>query len=173
LGIYLPLFVVQWGLVLYVSRVGRPRNALPALLGERWAPPRRAALDLLIAAVGWGFLLFCEVAWARLFATTSATSVASMLPQAWPERLAWVIVASSVGFCEEVVYRGYLQTQLAAFTGRVGVAVVLHAEQGAGTALRFGAYGLAFGALARWRRSLLPGIVCHAWTDLASGLLRP
>jgi uncharacterized protein len=181
LGIYLPLFVVQWGLVLYVSRVGRPHNALPALLGERWATPRRAALDLLLAAVGWGFLLFCEVAWARLFATTSATSVASMLPQAWPERLAWVIVASSVGFCEEVVYRGYLQTQLAAFTGRVGVAVVLqaalfglaHAEQGAGTALRFGAYGLAFGALARWRRSLLPGIVCHAWTDLASGLLRP
>lgn len=181
LGIYLPMLVVQWGLVLYVCRVGRPRNALPALLGQRWSGPRRAALDLLLALAGWGLLLGCEVAWARLFATKAAASVTTMLPQTWPERLAWVVVAASVGFGEEVVYRGYLQTQLTAFTGRAGAGVILqgllfglaHAEQGAGAALRFAGYGLAFGALARWRRSLLPGIACHAWTNIASGLLRP
>jgi hypothetical protein len=37
---------------------------------------------------------------------------------------------------------------------------------------RIALYGVGFGALARWRRSLAPGIVCHVWTDLASGLLR-
>jgi uncharacterized protein len=92
-----------------------------------------------------------------------------------------VIVAASVGFGEELVFRGYLQTQLTAFTGSAGVGIVLqavlfgivHAEQGATTAARLAVYGLAFGALARWRRSLLPGIACHAWTDVASGLLRP
>lgn len=181
LGIYLPMLVVQWGLVLYVCRVGRPRNALPDLLGRRWRTPRRVALDLSLALAGWGLLLVCELAWARLFATRAAPSVTTMLPQTWPERLAWVVVAVSVGFCEEVVYRGYLQTQLRACTGRAGVAVILqaalfgiaHAEQGAGTATRLAVYGLAFGALAQWRRSLLPGIACHAWTDVASGLLRP
>ncbi len=181
LGVYVPMLVVQWGLVLYVCRVGRPRNALPDLLGQRWANPRRAALDLSLALVGWGLLLACEVAWARLFATRAAPSVTTMLPQTWPERLAWVIVAASVGFGEELVYRGYLQTQLTAFTGSAGVGIVLqavlfgiaHAEQGASTAARLAVYGLAFGALARWRRSLLPGIACHAWTDVASGLLRP
>ncbi len=38
--------------------------------------------------------------------------------------------------------------------------------------IRLAAYGLALGALARWRRSLLPGILCHVAIDLASGLLR-
>ncbi|WP_437760941.1 CPBP family intramembrane glutamic endopeptidase [Sorangium sp. So ce1389] len=46
-----------------------------------------------------------------------------------------------------------------------------HGEQGWGAMARIAAYGLAFGALARWRQSLWPGILCHAWTNLASGLL--
>jgi hypothetical protein len=85
----------------------------------------------------------------------------------------------TVGVCEEVVYRGYLQTQLAAFTGRAGLAVVLqaalfgmaHGEQGLAVVVRFTLYGVVFGALARWRRSLLPGIAAHIGIDLASGLL--
>ena len=47
-----------------------------------------------------------------------------------------------------------------------------HGEQGASAAARAALYGAGLGALARWRRSLAPGIVCHVWTDLASGLLR-
>jgi membrane protease YdiL (CAAX protease family) len=104
--------------------------------------------------------------------------VAAMRPGTASARVAWAIVAGSVGLSEEVVFRGYLQTQLAAFTGRWAVAWMLqavlfglaHAEQGAAAMVRLAGYGLALGALARWRKSLLPGIVCHVWTDLASGL---
>ena len=103
-----------------------------------------------------------------------------MLPHTWTERVAWGLVSLCVGVSEEVVYRGYLQTQLAAFTGHARVAMVLqavlfgiaHGEQGASAVARLAIYGLAFGALARFRRSLLPGIACHVWTNLASGWLR-
>ena len=178
-AVYPQMLLVAWGLLFYVCRVGRPRNALPALLGERWKSPGRALTDVTLATSGWLLLKACELLWMRLFATEASASVTAMLPHSGPECVAWVIVSLSVGFSEEVVFRGYLQTQLTAFTGRAGVALVLqavlfglsHAEQGPGAMLRLAGYGLALGALARWRRSLLPGILCHVWTNVASGLL--
>ncbi len=178
---YVPMLLVQGGLVAYVSRVGRPRSVLRALLGAGWNSLGRAAADLAIALAGWALLLACEFAWARLFATGTPASVTSLLPHTLSERLAWLVVSLCVGCSEEIVFRGYLQTQLTAFTKRPLLALLLqgalfglaHAEQGAGAVLRLALYGVAFGALARWRKSLLPGMACHAWTDLASGLLRP
>jgi membrane protease YdiL (CAAX protease family) len=177
---YLPMIVAAWALLLYVCRIGRPRNQLSALLGQTWDSPARAAADIALALSGWFLITTFELAWARWVATGAGASVAAMLPHTWLDGLAWAFVSVSVGFCEEVVFRGYLQTQLTAFTGRAGVAMVLqaalfgvaHGEQGAAAMVRIALYGLAFGALARWRRSLLPGIVCHVWTDLVSGLLR-
>jgi hypothetical protein len=33
-------------------------------------------------------------------------------------------------------------------------------------------YGLLAGVLAYWRRTLRPGILAHAWQDVAAGLLQ-
>ncbi|RYE87891.1 MAG: CPBP family intramembrane metalloprotease [Myxococcales bacterium] len=180
-SVYLPMVIVQVGLVIYVARVGRPQSALGALIGRRWGTPARAAVDVALGLLAWLLILGGEVAWARWSRVTTATSVTAMLPHTWPERLAWVVVASIVGFSEEVVYRGYLQTQLTAFTRSALAGIVLqaalfglaHGEQGPAVMVRFALYGLGFGALARWRQSLLPGVVGHVWTDAASGLLRP
>jgi membrane protease YdiL (CAAX protease family) len=176
--IYMQMLLVAWGLLVYVCRVGRPRSALRALLGEGWKSVGRAGTDLALAASGWLLLEACELAWTRLSSTGASASVAAMLPHTALERVTWVAVSASVAFSEEVVYRGYFQKQLTALTGRAGVAWLLqgalfglaHGEQGASAVLRLTGYGLALGALARWRRSLLPGILCHAWTNVASGL---
>ncbi len=32
-------------------------------------------------------------------------------------------------------------------------------------------YGALFGLLAWWRRSLRPGMIAHAWTDIFSGVI--
>ena len=178
-AVYLPIVVVAWGLLFYVCRIGRRRNALPSLLGERWTTARRAATDVGIAAVGWILLKGFELGWAHTFSSGAGAGVSAMLPQTWLERAAWVVLAASVGFSEEVVFRGYLQTQLRAFTGRTIVAILLqavlfgiaHGEQGIGAMARIAVYGLGFGVLAWWRRSLLPGIILHVWTDLFSGLV--
>ena len=180
-SVYLPLLVVQWGLVLYVGRVGRAASALRALLGAPWTSARRACADLALAATGWVVIKAIEAAWAHVGTGATAPSVTALLPNTAPEALWWVLVSVSVGFCEEVVFRGYFLTQFEAFTGRASLAVALqaalfglaHGEQGASAVARVALYGVGLGALARWRRSLAPGIVCHVWTNLASGLLRP
>jgi uncharacterized protein len=174
---YLPLLLVNWALVGYCSRLFRPRNALPALLGEPWRSVRRACTDLALALAAGLVIRALEVAASHLRPGRNA-AIASLLPSTGAERLTWALVAVSVGFCEEVVYRGYLQSQLTAFTRSraLGVALqaalfgVAHLEQGPAAALRIAVYGLGFGVLADCRRSLLPGIACHIGIDLASGL---
>ncbi|MEI9942579.1 MAG: CPBP family intramembrane glutamic endopeptidase [Pseudomonadota bacterium] len=178
-GQYLPLLLVNGLLVLYVARLFRPRNALPQLLGRRWRGAADAVGDVLYAALTFALIAAIEAITRPLFAGRNA-AVSALLPSTEAERLTWLLVASGVGFCEEVVYRGYLQTQLSAFTRSPSLGLMLqavlfglaHLEQGAGAALRIGAYGLVLGVLARRRASLLPGIACHIGIDLASGLLR-
>ena len=177
---YLPLLLVQWGITFYVCRVGRPASALRGLLGAPWTSARRVGVDVALAAVGYGLIKATELACSHAGAGETASSVSVLLPQGAVEGVAWVVVAASVGFCEEVVFRGYLFRQFEALSGRAWIAVasqavlfgVAHGEQGASAAARIALYGVGFGALARWRRSLAPGIACHVWTNLASGLLR-
>ena len=174
---YLPLLLVNGGLLLYTCRLFRARNALPDLLGQRWHGARRAALDLALSLLACVLIQGLEVAFVRHFGVGRNAAVSALLPRTGAERLVWALVAVGVGFCEEVVYRGYLQTQLAAFTGSVRWGVLLqaalfgiaHAEQGWGSALRIAGYGLVFGILARVRRSLLPSIASHVILDLAAG----
>ncbi|MEO6601167.1 MAG: CPBP family intramembrane glutamic endopeptidase [Polyangiaceae bacterium] len=180
LGQYFPLLLVNWGLTLYVSRLFLPRWTLPELLGRHWHGARQVAVDLALASAVFAFVELFEALAVHALATRRNAALAALLPSTEAERLTWLLVAVSVGFGEEVVYRGYLQRQLAAFTGRASIGIVLsavlfgiaHAEQGYGSAARAALYGLALGVLARARRSLLPGIVCHVAIDLVSGLAR-
>ena len=174
---YLPLLLVNGGLVLYTCRLFRAHSALPSLLGQRWHSLWRATVDVLLALLACALIQGLEAASVQHFGAGRNAAVSALLPSTEAERLVWLLVAVSVGFCEEVVYRGYLQTQLAAFTGsvRAGVALqavlfgIAHAEQGGGSALRIAGYGLVFGVLAQLRRSLLPSIVSHIVIDVAAG----
>jgi VanZ family protein len=49
---------------------------------------------------------------------------------------------------------------------------VSHGYQGVRACVTISVYGLFFGALARMNRSLRPGMIAHAWTDVAAGLFR-
>jgi membrane protease YdiL (CAAX protease family) len=166
--------------LLYVARLFRTHNALPELLGRRWASGARAAVDLVLAASACVLIQLLQVTFTQHSEVGRNAAIAALLPSTEAERLAWVLVAVSVGFCEEVVFRGYLQTQLAAFTGSKILGIVLqaalfgiaHAEQGLPAALHIACYGLILGALAQLRRSLLPGIATHVAIDLLSGFWR-
>ena len=164
-----------------VSRLFLSRNMLLELLGDvRWHGARRAAVDLALAAAVFAFVELFEALSTHGLSAGRNAAPSALLPRTEAERLTWVLVAFSVGFCEEVVYRGYLQRQLAALTGRASVGIaaaavlfgIAHAEQGFGPATRIALYGLVLGGLARSRRSLLPGIVCHVAIDLAGALAR-
>jgi len=174
-SVYAPMMVTQWGLFFYVTRVARSENALPYLLGRGRSPVVHVAL----AAGIWFFVECAELGYGRLFGSTGTDVARAMLPVTPAERLTWVAVSISAGFCEEVVYRGYIQAQLLLSTGSIALALVAqallsgvaHADQGVAAAARFAAYGFAFGAVAFARRSLIPCILAHVGIDLTSGLL--
>jgi membrane protease YdiL (CAAX protease family) len=162
-AVYVPAILVQVGLVYYVTRAFRPRSVLRDLVG-------RARMGDIVVAFA---LAACVIASELVFAHPNNGALA-ILPRTGPERAVWLLVAMTVGFAEELVYRGYFITQIRAFTGSAAVAIALqailfaiaHANQGAGAMLRFGVYAFAFGVVASWRRSLVAVIACHVGIDV-------
>lgn len=177
---YLPLIFVNLGLVVYTTQLFRNGNALPGLLGKAFDTPRRAALDLALAFGCCALICALEFSYQKLFGVRHNAALAKMLPSTEAERLTWLLVAPCVGFCEEVVYRGYLRVQLEAITGSRALGVLLqavlfgaaHLDRGLAFGARAAIYGVIFGVLAEARRSLWPGIACHASLDLAGALMR-
>jgi len=102
-----------------------------------------------------------------------------LLPRTYSEMAAWVALSVTAGFCEELIFRGYLQRQFLALTGKAQAAVVLqalvfgaaHLYQGWKGAVTITVYGALFGALAVWRKSLRPGMIQHASQDTFTGIL--
>jgi membrane protease YdiL (CAAX protease family) len=106
------------------------------------------------------------------------------LPATMAERLFWIFISFTAGFCEEVVYRGFcirvlqgrnIRTWLAvgiatlAFFFMHAPSVVIGDWKVTLTAfLIIYGLGLLFSVLFLWRRSLVPGICLHTLIDLAN-----
>jgi len=179
---YLSLMALEWGLVLYVWRAGLrgDASALRELVGGRWASPWHVLRDAALALAVWGLWGALDRLMDAWRGGEHAASVASWLPQGPLEIALWVALSISAGFAEELVFRGYLQRQLRAMTGSAAVATLLqallfgisHGYQGLRATAKITTYALLLTALAAWRRSLRPGMLAHAWTDVASGAFR-
>jgi membrane protease YdiL (CAAX protease family) len=170
--LYLSALIVDWASVYYVWRGTRRRVALGSLVGGRWQTPGAIVTDIVIAAALWGLWMSVELA------LPDTNNVQSLLPHTPLELIAWMPVAVSAGYCEELVFRGYFQRQFHALTGSAAAAVVLqavvfgvgHFYEGAWAVVKITLYGLLFGVLAAWRKSLLPGMLAHAWSDIFAAL---
>jgi membrane protease YdiL (CAAX protease family) len=175
---YLPLLVVNWALLLYVCRLGRPRFAFAELAGLRAATPARVLGDVGLALLAASLLVAGETGWRFAFGNAENAATSALLPSTPVERVVWCAVAVSVGVAEEVVYRGYLASELARWTssragGVLGQALLFalaHGEQGPSAMLRFFVYAVGLGALALARGSLVPGMLAHVGIDLVAGL---
>jgi len=180
--LYLSLIAMEWGLVLYVVRGGlrRTGTSLRDLVGGRWSGPRDVARDVVLAFAAWAAWTLALGMATRMAGPANAASVRSLLPQHPLDRALWVALSVSAGFAEEVVFRGYLFTQFRALTRSSTLALILqavlfgvsHGYQGVRACVTISVYGLFFGALALRSRSLRPGMIAHAWTDIAAGLFR-
>ena len=102
--------------------------------------------------------------------------VAPLRPQDSFEVALWIALCVTAGICEEIVFRGYLQRQLGALAHSVTAGIVLqaivfgfsHGYQGLKSMMMITIYGALFGILAWWRKSLVPGMLAHFWTDASS-----
>jgi membrane protease YdiL (CAAX protease family) len=152
---------------------------LSDVIGGRWT---RGLYVLRDVGLGIAFILIFGGAvqvLTHVLNVDSPPSMLEMLPQTRFELIAWVLVSLTGGFCEEVIFRGYLLRQLAALTHSVVAGIVLqalvfglaHGYQGWKLMSLIALYGACFGVLAHWRGSLRPGIIGHALQDIAGGFL--
>ena len=180
--LYVSLVAGEWGLVYYVWKGGLRRSgvSLLQLIGGQWTSLRAVFVDVALAFGLWIVWQGFSFLWVRWPGAGQARSISPLLPNGMMEGALWVLLSITAGISEEIVFRGYLQRQLTAFTGRASLALVLqaavfgiaHGYQGVHACLSIAIYGAMFTLLALWRKSLRPGMIAHAWTDIAGGLLR-
>ena len=182
---YASIILIEW-LIVGLVWVGlrRQRVSLRELVGGRWDNFETALID---AAIAFGFWLAALVVLiAAAFAlgiahTTPAEmrrTVGFLAPHNGTELLAWMAVCLTAGFCEEVIFRGFFQRQFSALLRTPWAGVVLqgvlfgasHGYQGTRHMAQLAVFGILFGILALWRRSLRPGMIAHAWQDIFSGV---
>jgi membrane protease YdiL (CAAX protease family) len=178
LPLYLCLIAVELALVRFVIIGIRARGyKLIDLFGERWGSASRVLVDLLLAVATVALLRYLGPLLYQFFGHW-ATTTGFLLPTTRAESVVWIAVSIAAGVCEETVYRGYLQRQLWSLTKSLWVALVLqavifgsaHIYQGRKPAVIAAIYGLIFGLVAAWRRSIIPGTIAHAITDVLGGL---
>ncbi len=104
-----------------------------------------------------------------------------VFPQDCVERLAFFAVVVTVAFCEEWIYRGFIQRMFhdwgsTALVGIVASAVLFagaHLYQGRRGLLSTFAVGLLFSVVRWWTGSLIPSIAAHFVADLTAGYFSP
>lgn len=182
LQLYLSLIAMEWALIYYVWKVGlrRTGTSLRELIGGRWGSARDVAVDVALGLLVWGVWTAISWAWDRWLGPGQAASVAGMLPRSALQIGLWIGVSTSAGIAEELVFRGYFQRQFEASTHSRWVAWLLqaalfgisHGYQGVVACMKIAVFGALFGLLAMRRGSLRPGMIGHAWTDVAAGIFR-
>jgi CAAX protease family protein len=181
---HLPLYLSIAGLQLLFAwfinlGIRTHGNTLLDLLGHRWRSVFDAGKDLTLAVAFVVFLRGCTIILQTLIGP-SFTKATFLLPIGPMESSLWIVVSIIAGLCEELVYRGYLQRQLWALIQSFPLALLLqacifaaaHIYQGWKPALITGFYGIAFGLLAAWRRSIIPGAMAHSLIDIIGGFAR-
>jgi membrane protease YdiL (CAAX protease family) len=184
---YILTLAWEWLLVGFIVWGTRRRGVrLRDLTGGRWQTPEDALLDFGIAFGFWLVALTVLFLMSVLLGLAHPAQIAEakkqiepLMPRTSAELALWIALSATAGFCEEIMFRGYLQTQFAAFTRSSAAAVLLqavvfgagHAYQGARRIPLIAVYGLLFGLLALWRRSLRPGMIGHTLQDAFSGIV--
>jgi uncharacterized protein len=166
--------------------VRRRGGSIRELIAGRWQTPEDFLLDVAIAGGYWLVALgvLAGLAFAFGLAGQAETDAArktlfALAPSTRGELALFVGLSCVAGFVEEIVFRGYLQRQLAtlaAGSAVIGIAAsgivfgLSHGYEGPKRMVLIAVYGMLFGVLAHWRKSLRPGMIAHAWHDAISGL---
>jgi uncharacterized protein len=176
---YVATIAMEWSLVAFIwYGVSRRGVSMHDLAGGRWAGLADVLRDLGITA---GFLLVSGALLqgvVYLLKAENTPGLLRVLPQNSTEMILWLIVSLTAGFCEEIIFRGYFQRQFAALTQTSAGGIMLqgvvfglgHGYQGWKLMVMIAVFGIMFGLLAHWRRSLRPGMIAHFVRDAAGGI---
>ena len=172
----------DWALALYVwAGVRRRGGRWIDLIGGRWASWRDVAIDVAWFIPFW-FLweATARATWWLIGPPASQGANFAFPPHGVINIAAWIALSLTAGFCEEVVFRGYLQKQFHVLTGSALAALLiqalifggLHIYQGLKPTVVISVLGLLYGLLALQRGNLRAAMLSHAWSDLFEGYFK-
>ena len=181
---YLSSIVLEWVLFGFViAGIRRRREFLQNAFGRNgagWAQALGVGFASYIAgnvavALTSGLLYFTP-----LFHQRNTGVILALLPHTRLQFALWFAVSLSAGLSEEMIFRGYLQQQLTAWTKRPVLAIVLasilfgsvHLYEGLGAILPLIALALVYGSVARLMKGDLRAvIVAHTLQDFLIALV--
>jgi uncharacterized protein len=177
---YIVVIVFEWAVVAFIwFGLGRRGIRIADLVGGNWARSIYILRDIAIAVA---FLIAAAGVLSGLdyFVKTAPNqAIRNLLPQGPIEVVLFLATSLTAGFCEELIYRGYLQRQFTGLTHTVAGGIVLqaiafaltHGYQGWKFVLLIAVLATMLGLLAHWRRSLRPGMIAHALQDGITGIV--
>jgi membrane protease YdiL (CAAX protease family) len=175
---YFTVTAEEWFLLLLIWLALRRRGiSISSLVSGRW-PTLGTFLRDLGLAVGFTVVAIPLVSGLIfLLKGNTGSTLASLTPKTGFELAVWLALSATGGFCEELIFRGYLAQQFRAWTGSRAFGVVL---QAVAFGLAHGYYrkvmvvimvhGCLLGLLAYWRKSLRPGMLAHGLQDVLGGV---
>jgi uncharacterized protein len=185
--IYIGTIVYEWLFTGYVWwGVCRSGGTLRELIGGRWKGVEDFLFDIVIAVGSWfgALLLIAVVALAMGMnhagnLDDARKQIGFLAPQSGFEVFLWICLSATAGFCEEVLFRGYLQKQFTRLLRNRWIALVVvsiffglgHGYEGSKRMVLIAMLGLAFGIMSLLRKSLRPAMMAHTLQDTISGLL--
>ncbi len=185
--IYIATMIYEWLLTAYVWwGLRRSGLTLHELIGGRWKRIGDFFNDIALAVSVWfGTLLVIAVAAIAMGMDHSGNldearkQIGFLAPRSGLEVVLWICLSATAGFCEEIIFRGYLQKQFTRLLRNRWTAVVVvsilfglgHGYEGSQRMLLIALLGLAFGIMSLLRNSLRPAMMAHTLQDTISGLL--
>jgi uncharacterized protein len=178
---YLLVIIFEWAVVAFIwFGIRQHRVRIVDLVGGSWARPIYILRDFLIA-VAFLIVVIGGVLGAldHFLKAAPNQAIRNLIPHGPIEVVLFLMTSLTAGFCEELVYRGYLQRQFTALTHAVGGGIVLqaiafalgHGYQGWKYVLLIAVLATMLGLLAHWRKSLRPSMIAHALQDGVSGIV--
>jgi len=177
---YIVVIIFEWAVVAFIWLGTTQRGVrISDLIGGSWARPVHIIRDFLIAiaflAVATGVLGVLD----HFLQTAPNQAIRNLIPQSPIEVVLFLATSLTAGFCEELIYRGYLQRQFTALIHAVTGGILLqaivfalsHGYQGWKYVLLIAVLAAMLGLLAHWRRSLRPGMIAHALQDGVGGIV--
>jgi membrane protease YdiL (CAAX protease family) len=190
LFLYAGTFIMELVLVVLIWVGIRLRGVhLRDLIGGRWNRVEDFLIDVGLAAA------FLFVSLLLLFGLRVALglidlhnlqksqeetlrALGSLAPHNYVEAGFFVVLSVSAGLFEEMIFRGYLQKQFSVLARGALLGIVIsgiifglaHGYQGWRNMIVIAVFGMFFGALAYFRKSLRPGMMAHAFQDSFAGI---
>lgn len=190
IALYAGTFITQAVLILIVWFGIRSRGVrMRDLIGGRWKTVESFLLDVVLA------VLFLVVADLLLVGVRVALGtldlhnvqkvkddtlrmLGPLAPHTYLEAGLFVLLSVFAGLFEEIIFRGCLQRQFIALSHNAFVGIIAsgaifglgHGYQGGRMMVVISIFGMFFGILAYFRKSLRPGMMAHALQDSYSGI---